>query len=70
MESIHSDIVSELASWFYSQSVQILFWPLQVIYRMKNIKNIRVTKTICRSQNVVYVKYLSQTVKVSDITQL
>jgi hypothetical protein len=25
MESIHSDIVSELASWFYSQSVQILF---------------------------------------------
>jgi hypothetical protein len=25
MESVHSDIVCELASWFYSQSLQILF---------------------------------------------
>jgi len=44
MESIHSD-VCELACWFYSQSIQILLWPLQLISRMNSNKNIYVKKT-------------------------
>jgi hypothetical protein len=38
MESIRSDIVCELTSWFCSQSVKIQFWPLQLTFRMKIIK--------------------------------